>query len=351
MSCTSTARESATRSCPRAPRITTNALGYVTYEIEDQLQEGKNVIALWLGVSWSIFPPYKTPDKPQTPIVLAQADLRLPDGQTRRIVTDETWRTHPSPNTLLGVWDFMHFGGERYDANKEVQGWAEASFDDSGWKQATVYAPNLILSADTVEPNRQIKEVRAVAVEEPKPGVYRIDLGVNVNGWFEADVRGRPGDRIEFKFSERAENDMTHRLHSQYIIGPAGKGTFKNRFNYFTGRWVTIEGLKYKLALNDIRAQLVRTDYARAADFECSNDLLNKIYRTTLWTFEDLSLGGYVVDCPQRERMGYGGDGHATTECGLNNYSLGAFYTKWTEDLAQRSRVAALPGAPPKWPR
>ncbi|OHB68682.1 MAG: hypothetical protein A2Y77_12120 [Planctomycetes bacterium RBG_13_62_9] len=305
---------------------------YVTYEIADQLKEGKNVIALWLGVSWSIFPPYKTPDKPQTPIVLAQADIRLPGGATMRIVTDESWRTHPSPNTLLGVWDFMHFGGERHDALKEVQGWSEANFDDSAWKAATVYAPNLILSAEMVEPNRQVKGIRPVAVEESKPGVYRVDLGVNVTGWLEADVRGKPGDRIELKFSERSEAEMTHRLRSQYIIGPSGKGTFQNRFNYFTGRWVTIEGLKYKPAVEDIRVQLVRTDYSRAADFECSHDLLNRIYRTTLWTFEDLSLGGYVVDCPHRERMGYGGDGHATTECGLNNYGLGAFYTKWTED-------------------
>jgi alpha-L-rhamnosidase len=305
---------------------------YVTYEIADQLHEGKNVIALWLGVSWSIFPPYKTPDKPQTPIVLAQAEIRLPGGQTMRVVTDGSWRTHPSPNTLLGVWDFMFFGGERYDAGKEVADWAQASFDDSAWNRATVYSPSLILSADMVEPNRQIKPISPVAVEDPKPGVYRVDLGVNVTGWLQADVRGQPGDQIEFKFSERPEADMTNRLHSQYIIGPSGKGTFQNRFNYFTGRWVTIEGLKYKPTLSDIRAQLVRTDYTRAADFECSNDLLNRIYRTTVWTFEDLSLGGYVVDCPHRERMGYGGDGHATTECGLNNFSLGAFYTKWTQD-------------------
>ena len=91
-------------------------------------KQGKNVIALWLGVSWSIFPPYKTDDKPQTPIVLAQADIRLPGGEAVRIVTDDSWRTHPSPNTLLGVWDFMHFGGERYDADKEVPGWCEAEF-------------------------------------------------------------------------------------------------------------------------------------------------------------------------------------------------------------------------------
>jgi alpha-L-rhamnosidase len=305
---------------------------YVTYEITDQLQQGRNVIGLWLGVSWSIFPPYKTNDRPQTPIVLAQADIRLPGGDAMRIATDDSWRTHPSPNTLLGVWDFMHFGGERYDANKEVPAWCEASFDDSQWEGATVYSPNLVLSAEMMEPNRRIKEVKPVAVEVVKPNVYRVDLGVNVTGWLEVDVRGAPGEEIEFKFSERPEADMTHRLHSRYIIGPAGQGTFRNRFNYFTGRWVTIDGLKYQPALGDIRASLVRTDYARVADFECSNKLLNDIYNTTLWTFEDLSLGGYVVDCPHRERMGYGGDAHATTECGLNNYGLGAFYRKWSQD-------------------
>jgi alpha-L-rhamnosidase len=305
---------------------------YVAYEIADQLKEGKNVIGLWLGVSWSIFPPYKTDDRPQTPIVLAQASIQLPGGQAVTIATDDTWRTHPSPNTLLGVWDFTHFGGERYDANKEVPGWCEADFDDAGWKAATVYSPRLMLSAEMVEPNRRIQDVKPVAVEEPKPGVYRVDLGVNVTGWLQADLRGKPGDEIQFKFSERPNSDMTNRIYSKYVIGPEGKGTFQNRFNYFTGRWVTIEGLKYKPQLNDIRCQLVRTDYARAADFKCSNELLNRIHDATLLTFEDLSLGGYVVDCAHRERMGYGGDAHATTECGLNNYSLGAFYTKWSQD-------------------
>ncbi len=75
---------------------------YVAYEIADQLKEGKNVIGLWLGVSWSIFPPYKTDDKPQTPIVLAQANIQLPGGGAVTIATDATWRTHPSPNTAVG---------------------------------------------------------------------------------------------------------------------------------------------------------------------------------------------------------------------------------------------------------
>ena len=305
---------------------------YVTYDIAEHLRQGKNVIGLWLGVSWSIYPQYTTPDKPQTPIVLAQAEIELPEGKTMRIGTDDSWRTHPSPNTLLGIWNFMHFGGELYDANQEVPKWCAADFDDSDWAFATVYSPALKLSAEMVEPNRRVRAIKPVAVTESKPGVYRVDLGVNMTGFLELDVKGQPGDTIEMKFSEQSKADMTHRLYSKYVIGPGGQGTFRNRFNYFTGQWVTIEGLKYKPKLDDIRAYLVRTDYGDAASFECSNELLNWIHDTTLLTFEDLSLGGYVVDCAHRERMGYGGDGHATTECGLNHFDLGAFYTKWTQD-------------------
>jgi len=305
---------------------------YLTYEITDRLHQGKNVLGLWLGVSWSIFPHYKTADKPQSPLVIAQADIELSGGKRFRIVTDETWKTHPSPNTLLGVWDFMHYGGELYDARKELPGWCDVSLDDADWKPACVFSPDVVLSAEMIEPNRRIEKIRPLQISEVSPDVYRVDMGVNMTGWVEADIAGQPGDEIEFKFSERYNQAMTHRLHSRYIIGPKGKGTFRNRFNYFTGRWIQIEGLSYRPSLDDFRGYLVRTDYDRAAHFECSSELLNEIYDTTLWTFENLSLGGYVVDCPHRERMGYGGDAHATTEAAMNNYGVGAFYTKWSQD-------------------
>jgi alpha-L-rhamnosidase len=327
------------------PSVTDNSkrARYLTYEITPYLRRGTNVIGLWLGVSWSIFPKFHTPDKPRTPLVIAQIDMTWPDGKTVRLGTDDSWKTHPSPNRLLGVWDFMHFGGELYDATKEMTNWAEASLDDSTWKDATVYKPRVVLSADKVEPNRLVQPIRPVAVEEPAPGIYRVDMGVNFAGWVEIDVAGQPGDRIDFLFSERQATNMTHRLHSAYIIGPTGKGTFRNRFNYSVGRWITIQGLRTRPALDAVRGWLVRTGYDRAAQFECDHPLLNDIYRTTLWTFENLSLGGYVVDCPHRERMGYGGDAHATIRTALNNYSLGAFYTKWAEDWRD------VQGSPAGW--
>jgi alpha-L-rhamnosidase len=305
---------------------------YVTYEVADLLRPGTNVIGLWLGVSWSIFPPYKTEDKPQTPIVLAQADIQFADAPALRVVTDASWKTHPSSNRLLGVWDFMHFGGELQDGTKEIPNWCETSLDDSAWKPATVYAPKLELSAQQVEPTRLVKEIKPVSIETRSNGVYRVDMGVNFSGFTAIKLAGTPGQRIDLLFSERPETEMTHRHHSAYIIGPSGKGEFRNRFNYSTARWITIKGLARPPKLGDLRGWLVRTDYQPAAQFECSNPLLNDIYRTTLWTLENLSVGGYLVDCPQRERMGYGGDGHATIMTALDNYQVGAFYTKWSQD-------------------
>ena len=305
---------------------------YVTYEITDHLRAGRNVIGLWLGTSWSIYPLYKSEDKPQTPIVIAQGSIEMSNGKIERIVTDETWKTHPSPNVLLGTWMFTNFGGEYYDAGREMSDWCSPGLDDSDWKQATIYHPKLILSAELVEPNRRIREIKPVAVEQVEGEGYRVDMGVNFAGFVELDVKGQPGDIVELQCSEDEKKMMTHKLHSAYRIGPSGKGTFRNRFNYGSGRWILIKGLGYKPALGDIRGYLVRTDYKRAGGFESSSKLLNDIYDIVLWTYENLSIGAYVVDCPQRERMGYGGDAHATTQTAMNNYALGAFYTKWSQD-------------------
>ena len=305
---------------------------YVTYDITDHLRAGRNAIGLWLGTSWSVYPLYKTDDKPQTPIVAAQAHIEMPGGKVRRLVTDQTWKTCPSPNVMLGVWNFTNFGGEYYDAGKEMPNWCSADLDDKDWKPATVYQPELILSAERIEPNRRIKKIEPVAVEEIEGQGYRVDMGVNFAGFIELDVKGKPGGIIELQCSEDEKKMITHRLHSAYRIGPGGRGTFRNRFNYGSGRWILIKGLDYKPALKDIRGYLVRTDYQRAGWFECSNKLLNDIYNIVLWTYENLTVGGYVVDCPQRERMGYGGDAHATTQMAMNNYHLGAFYTKWSQD-------------------
>lgn len=318
---------------------------YIAYDIAAQLRPGKNVIAIWLGTSWSIFGPYIDKDKPNTPIVIAQAAIYSGPKAMTIIKTDNSWKTHLSPNRLLGKWDFGHMGGELYDANQEIDNWNTTACNEQSWDQAVTYHPKLKLSAQMVEPNRLFKEIKPLSISEKRPdGSYRVDMGVNFAGFTQVKLKGGPGEKIEFLYSERQQEDMTFNLHSAYIIGKSGTGTFRNRFNYSSGRWITIRGLKYKPAPDDIKGWMVRTNFENAATFQCADELQNWIYDRVKWTYQNLSLGGYVVDCPQRERLGYGGDAHATCETGMFNYKVGAFYTKWMEDWRDNQGTESVVG-------
>ncbi|HMR18166.1 MAG TPA: family 78 glycoside hydrolase catalytic domain, partial [Sphingobacterium sp.] len=324
-----------------APAVSdhTKRARYIAYDIANQLRKGENVIALWLGTSWSIFPGYILhEDRPLTPIALGQMSIYEDENPSRNarpiltVVTDDSWKVHPSPNRLLGKWDFRKFGGEIWDDRKSIPDWNKVAYDDGGWKQATIYPTQLLLSAQMVGHNRLFDEIRPIGIEARPDGSYRIDMGVNFAGWTAVKVKGNVGDTIRFQYSERKQDDMTFNLHSAYVLGTSGQGTFRNRFNYSSGRWITIKGLREAPSVNDVTGWMIRTDFEDATHFVCSDSLQNWIYNRIRWTFENLALGGFIVDCPQRERMGYGGDAHATSETGMFNYDLAAFYTKWMGD-------------------
>ncbi len=52
------------------------------------------------------------------------------------------------------------------------------------------------------------------------------------------------------------------------------------------------------------------------------------------YTLRCLSLGGYIVDCPQIERLGYGGDGNASTETAQIMFDLAPLYSNWLQAWA-----------------
>ena len=304
---------------------------YITYDIAPYLVPGKNVIGVWLGVGWSIFRDYETEDKPHAPIFKAQCDI-VTGENTERVVTDETWVHAPSGNKLLGQWWFGQFGGEYQDADISTTDWAQINYDDSRWVESVVYHPNLEISAQAVEKNRATTPLSPVEIIPFGENAWRVDMGKNFAGSMEIEVEGTPGDIVEFRFSEDEDAEMTFNLFSRVKIDRTGHAVFKNRFNYSSGRWITVHGLKNEPSRDRFRGLMIRTDYESISSFQCSDDLQNWIYNTVRWTYENLSLGGYIVDCPQRERMGYGGDAHATCETGMLNYRLDAFYKKWMED-------------------
>jgi alpha-L-rhamnosidase len=311
---------------------------YVTHDVRRYLVRGRNCIALWLGQGWNVpgFPGVVD----DGPIVRAQVQLDLPDGRGTVVVgTDETWKVHASPITpLIGNTSYRNTG-EAYDARLEVPGWNETGLDDAAWPRAEVFdPPSVSLTAHLAEPNRRqeaIHTLEAIQIEPLSGDAYRIDMGRNFTGWLELDLDGAPGQKLTLEYLEQLDPKGRHvryRQLDEYILKGGGPETFSNRFNYHGFRWVVVRGLERAPERVDVRGYLVHTDFQPASLFESSNPLIDQIYRVARWTQKSLSLGGYSVDCPHRERLGYGAEGQATMEEALYNFDLGAFYTKWVMD-------------------
>ncbi|MDR0815544.1 MAG: glycoside hydrolase family 78 protein [Bacteroidales bacterium] len=313
---------------------------YRTYDVTKLLRAGRNSVGIWIGHGWSGFTDWlDTGEKGKTiqlqhgPAV--KAVLADPKG-TLRVTTDKSWKTHPSSFSKTGPWSYFNFGGEAYDARLDIPDWNTAGFDDSAWKPASVVeAGQVTLSPHLVEPNHVVRTFHPVSAKKIGDRQWRVDMGKVYNGWIHIPLTGKAGETVTLRYNDNDNDTIPSNFSQKDVItlsGRTGGDVFENRFNYRSFRWLTINGLEKLPPLEQITAKLIRTNYADAATFTSSNELLNRIYSTVRYTYECLTLGGYIVDCPHRERMGYGAEGQASVECGIYNFDQAAIFRKWLGD-------------------
>jgi alpha-L-rhamnosidase len=307
---------------------------YVAYDITDQLDAGANCIGIWLGYGWyrTSFPGVGN----DSPSVLAEIVLTADDGSITRVVTDESWKCHESPLQVITLHSGRGVvGDEEYDASKEMSGWATVAVDESKWSPVTVLkSPRMVLSAQQLQPNRITETIPAAVVTETTHGVYKIDMGKSLAGFFEMNLTASPGQRIDLAYDSPNVGyggDEGFGQKDVYIARGSGQETFRNHFDYRAFRYVTVRGLTRPPVVADARACQVRCDTAPVAEFSCSNDLLNRIHATVDWTYQCVSMGGNTVDCPHRERLGYGAEGQTTMLTAMTHYDTAAMYAHWVQ--------------------
>lgn len=91
-------------------------------------------------------------------------------------------------------------GGEIWDDSKAEENWNKISYDDSQWSNAIVYPLKLKISAQNIDGNILVDEIKPVSITEYGQGDYRVDMGVNFAGWTAINVFGNPGDTVRFFF-------------------------------------------------------------------------------------------------------------------------------------------------------
>ncbi len=340
----------------------------VTYDVARLLRAGRNCLGLWTAKGWA-----------EGVAVRAELDAVVAGGKVT-FGTGPQWKTRPSGYSHIGNWAWNDFGGERVDAAAHVAGWCRPGLDTSSWANAVESPAPQGAPANQIAPlNRIGARIPARSVAALGDGRYEIDFGTDLTGWLRLRfARLRPGQVVRMHFADRVFADGVHtspigniavggsgvsfprvggghNLYQTYhqtseFVSAGGAGEeFRHRFNYAGFRYVVVEGLDAAPRKEDATALLVESALPDAGAFECSDPLINRIHQANRWTLRCLNLGGYMVDCPHRERMGYG-DGQVSLEGMMMNFDASRFYEKWARDwrMAQSPRDGAMPNiAPP----
>ena len=344
---------------------------YVTYDVSRQLRRGANALGVVLGNGRFYADRSKVYSGTVTfgwPKLLLQLRLEFADGSVSNIVSDESWKlTTNGPIIANNDYD-----GEEYDARKEFPGprratarqrgggWSRPGFNDSDWQPAQIVeAPSSVLAAEIIEPIRVTGTVKPVAMTQPKPGVYIFDLGQNVVGWARLRVSGPAGTKVSLRFAETLKPDGTIDLANLrsalvtdvYTLKGHGTEVWEPRFTSHGFRYVEVTGYPGNPKLDLIEGRVVNDDLPVAGEFECSNPLLNRIYRAVVWGVRG-NYHSIPTDCPQRdERQGWLGDRSEVSRGETYLYDNSALYAKWLQDIAdaQRSSGSVPDVAPTFW--
>ncbi len=307
----------------------------ITYDLSSLVKKGRNNLVLWLGSGWYS---NKLPGVfNEGPLVKAQLEQLTDNNRKIILATDSSWSGRISSYTRIDTWRNHHFGGETI--NGEVSA-TDLTVDNParGWSHAKkVNVPDCEISPQMAENNRIEETITPIEITRLSERKYLIDMGKNLTGWMEIHFSGlEKSQEITIEYSDLNENGQfaNQKQIDRYIASGIGKEIFKNKFNYHGFRYIKISNLAKAPKAQSIKAYLIHTGYELASGFKCSDPDLNKIHDMIFYTLRCLSIGGDLVDCPHIERLGYGGDGNASTATAQTMFNLDPLYANWLQAWA-----------------
>lgn len=340
---------------------------YAVYDISKYLNPGVNIVGIILGNGWYnplpllMWGKYNLRDYLVVgrPRALLQMNVDYENGSRQEVVTDGTWKTDRSPNVKNSV-----YLGEEYDARLEQDGWDRPGFNDAHWQSVDIVpAPGGILAAQTVPPIMLMDVIKPVQRTEPKPGTFVFDMGENLAGWAQLQVRGDAGTKVKMRYGELIYPDGTLNGMTAvcgqikrpgrggpeapdtawqcdtYICKGAGTETWHPRFTFHGFRYVEVTGYPGIPPLDAVEGHRLHSHVPVAGTFRCSNELINRIQDIVPRTFLS-NMFSVQSDCPGREKFGYGGDIIACCEAGFYNFDMSQFYGKTVQDFADATDPA-----------
>ena len=321
---------------------------YNTYEVTENLKHGLNAIGTIVGNGF-----YNINRERYRKLVIAygapkmilKLEIQYNDGSNDIVVTDESWKTSPSPVTYSSI-----YGGEDYDARLEKTGWDIEGFKDDSWKHVQlVKEPAGILRSETDYPVKISEIMDNKKIYSRKDSVFIYDFGQNASGIIKVKIKGRKGQEVRFTPGELLGEDslVTQEATGKpyflsYILKGENEEIWMPRFTYYGFRYVQVSGAVPKLypnhsnlpVINELHFLHTRNSSPEAGTFKCSNELFNSIYELIKWSVKS-NLASVATDCPTREKLGWLEQSHLMGNSVKFIYDIHNLYNKVIDDMME----------------
>lgn len=321
---------------------------YNTFDVKDVLEKGNNSFGAIAGNGFYNINReryYKLVIAYGAPKIKMMVRIRYTDGTEEIVITDQSWKTSPSPVTFSSI-----FGGEDYDAGLEQPGWDRPGFDDSKWKNALlVREPSGELKPESDHPVMVMQTFEPVSISNPAQGIYIYDFGQNASGIISLKTSGGKGKEIRLHPSELIGMDSLvtqkasgYPYYFSYIPGTEGEESWQPRFTYYGFRYVQVEGAVPSgnpnpaglPVITDLKMLHTRNSSPVAGTFRCSNELFNSIYDLISWAIRS-NLASVATDCPHREKLGWLEQTHLMGNSIKYVYDIHNLYNKMIDDMIE----------------
>ena len=328
---------------------------YNTFDVTEELKKGKNAIGTLVGNGF-----YNINRERYRKLVIASGApemilkllVRLTDGTEEMIISDDSWKTAPSPVTFTSI-----YGGEDYDARLEENDWCRTGFDDTEWKPALpVRNPGGILQPEKDYPVMALQAFEPQTVSAINDTLYLYDYGQNASGIIKLKIKGKKGQMVRLFPGELIDDDSLVNqsatgspYYFSYVLGGENEEIWAPRFTYYGFRYIQVDGAVPAGKPNpgnlpEISGmQLVHTRNSSPVigSFKCSNDLFNSVYELINWSIKS-NLASVATDCPHREKLGWLEQTHLMGNSIKYIYDIHNLYDKIINDMIEAQLVNGL---------
>lgn len=310
------------------------------YDVSQYISDDENVIGCRVGAGWFSgrvgFEGGLSNIYGDKRAISLQLIIKYSDNTEDIVITDQSWKSNYGPITSADIYN-----GEDYDANLEISDWSRPGLDDSEWLNVEEGENPTHIEPQSFPYVRQINKITAKEIISTPSGKSIIDFGENIVGFVKIHTTAPKGHKVTLKHAEVLENGelgitplRAAKATDNYIFKGDERGeTYHPHFTYHGFRYCQVENWHGSLNIDAFEAIVISTSMKQIGDFQCSNELLNKLHDNVIRS----SRGNFVslpTDCPQRdERLGWTGDIAIFGQTASFLFDTTSFLNSWLQDF------------------